>query len=109
MRHASQSHQILHRPLSGLYEACRDLYRGNAVRGRYGDSPIRVSPFRRERIRAIGQLAVRLLVRIVPLRMPLKLVGRADTDLEKGHAFEQDISLKRASNVEAYLRAKIDD
>jgi outer membrane protein OmpA-like peptidoglycan-associated protein len=44
----------------------------------------------------------------VPI-LSIKLVGHADTDLEKGHAFEQDISLKRASNVEAYLRAKIDD
>jgi outer membrane protein OmpA-like peptidoglycan-associated protein len=43
----------------------------------------------------------------VPI-LSIKLVGHADTDLEKGNAFEQDISLKRASNVEAYLRAKIE-
>ena len=42
----------------------------------------------------------------VPI-LSIKLVGHADTDLQKGHTFEHDISLKRAINVEDYLRATL--
>jgi hypothetical protein len=39
--------------------------------------------------------------------LSVKLVGHADTDLQRGHTFERDISLKRAINVEEYLREKV--
>jgi hypothetical protein len=36
--------------------------------------------------------------------LSVKLIGHADTDLQKGHAFEHEISLDRALKVEDYLR-----
>jgi hypothetical protein len=42
----------------------------------------------------------------VPI-LSVRLVGHADTDLQKGHAFEREISLERAVKVENYLRNSI--
>jgi len=39
--------------------------------------------------------------------LSVKLIGHADTDLQKGHAFEREISLDRAVKVENYLRKAV--
>src|SRR5262249_11296081 len=39
--------------------------------------------------------------------LTVDIVGHADTDLQKGHKFEQDISVERALSVETYLQKSV--
>ena len=39
--------------------------------------------------------------------LSVDLLGHADTDLQKGHVFEHDISVERAREVETYLRNSV--
>jgi hypothetical protein len=40
--------------------------------------------------------------------LSVQVIGHADTDFQRGHVFEQDISVRRAENVQQELRERVD-